>query len=53
MTSINFSGLPKDMTIGEIMDIEDKLKDLPEGFKVTYQKPKQKTAEELVDELTE
>jgi hypothetical protein len=53
MNQINFNGLPKDLTVQEIIEIENKLKDLPEGFKVTYQKPKQKTAEELVDELTE
>ena len=51
MKEINFQGLPKDMTIGEIVDMENKLKDLPEGFKITYKDPKIKTADEIIEEL--
>lgn len=38
-------------TIGEILQIEEQAKELPEGFKVPYDKPKVQTAEELLEEI--
>lgn len=40
-------------TIGEILQIEEQAKKLPEGFKVPYDKEKEETAEEIVNEVIE
>lgn len=38
-------------TIREILQLEEQHKNLPEGFKITYQKPKIQTAQQIIDEL--
>jgi hypothetical protein len=50
MTQISYEAL-EGKTIGEILQLAEQSKNLPEGFKIVYSKPKVQTAEELIDEL--
>ena len=50
MKEISIEAL-KGKTVGEIIELSKQVKDLPIGFKLTYQKAKVQTAEELVEEI--
>ena len=50
MTQISIKAL-EGKTIGEILQLAEQSKNLPEGFKLTYKKPKDNFAEELVGDL--
>lgn len=39
----------KEKTVGEVCELVKQARNLPEGFKVAYQKPKIQTAEELLE----
>ena len=52
MTQISYEAL-EGKTIGEILQLADQAKNLPEGFKIVYSKPKVQTAEELLKELNQ
>jgi len=50
MTQISIEAL-EGKTIGELIELSKQAENLPEGFKVTYQKPEIKTAQEIIDEI--
>ena len=50
MTSISIEAL-EGKTVGEILQIEKQVPNLPQGFKMKYKPVKIKTAQELVEEL--
>lgn len=51
MTQITIEGMPEGITVGELMNLADQSRNLPEGFKIKYEKPKVQTAMELLEEL--
>jgi len=40
MNKINFNGLPKKITVQELIELEKNLKKLPKGFKIQKKKKK-------------
>ena len=50
MNSINFEQL-KEMDVAKANEIEEQVSNLPEGFKIQYQKPVENYAEKLIEDL--